>query len=186
MTGLGRHAANLLTLLRLLCVPPIVVLTLQERYLGAVLLFLLAAFTDLADGYVAKRISGTTTLGAVLDPLADKLLMASVLLALVASGHVPVWLVALVIGRDLLMVVGTLGLRLMVGRFRVAPLPIGKLSTFLQLVLVGVMLASLSLLPQLEPLVFPLILLTVAVIALSAVAYVRAAAHLVATARSGR
>lgn len=183
MTGTGRHAANLLTLLRLFCVPPIVVLILHERHVGAMLLFVLAALTDLADGFVAKRISGRSALGAVLDPLADKLLMAGALLALAVGGHVPAWLVVLVIGRDLLMVLGTLALRLRVGRFRIAPLPIGKLSTALQLTLVAVVLTSLALLPQIAALIWPLALVTAAVIAGTVLAYLQAAARILASAR---
>ena len=108
-----------------------------------------AALTDLADGYVAKRFGGATPLGAVLDPLADKLLMASLFVALALEGHLPGWFVLLVIGRDLLIVAGTLALRLLAGRFRVEPLLVGKLSTFLQIVLGGAVLAELSILPGL-------------------------------------
>ena len=96
-----------------------------------------AALTDLADGYVAKRYDQITPLGAILDPIADKLLMDSLFLTLAFAGHLPAWLALLVIGRDVLIVLGTLALRMLAGRFRVEPLLVGKLSTFFQIVLGG-------------------------------------------------
>lgn len=186
MTAATQNAANLLTLARLLCVPPIVMLTANGRFHDAVALFLVAALTDLADGFVAKRISGTTALGAILDPLADKLLMASVFLTLVVAGYLPVWLVALVIGRDLMIVLGAVALRVFVGRFRVEPLLIGKLATFVQLVLGGTVLAQLSVLPQVGGLVPHLMLVTAAVVLASAAAYVHAAMRIWSLARVER
>lgn len=186
MTLATQNLANLLTALRLCCIPPIVLFAAEGRYQDAATVFLLAAVTDVADGFVAKRISGPTPLGAVLDPVADKLLMASVFLTLVAEGHLPVWLAVLVIGRDAMIVLGTLGLRLFVGRFRVEPLLIGKLATFVQLVLGGAILAQLSVLPGLEPWLGPLVVLTAGVVAGSALAYALAAARIWSLARVAR
>lgn len=186
MTVATQNLANLLTALRLCCVPPIVLFTADGRYQDAAAVFLLAAVTDVADGFVAKRISGPTPLGAVLDPVADKLLMASVFLTLVIEGHLPVWLAVLVIGRDLMIVAGTLALRLFVGRFRVEPLLIGKLATFIQLVLGGAVLAALSVLPALGPWLQPLVLLTAGIVAASALAYMLAAARIWSLARVAR
>jgi cardiolipin synthase len=180
------NAANLLTVLRLICVLPIVLLTVGGQYHEAVFLFVLAALTDLADGYVAKRISGPTPLGAVLDPLADKLLMTSVFVTLVVMGHLPLWLAALVIGRDMMIVTGTLALRLLVGPFRVEPLLIGKLATFVQVMLGGAVLAELSVLPGLTPWLPPLVLGTAGIVVLSALAYVVAAARICALAKVAR
>ena len=119
--------------------------------ISAAMLFFFAAMTDLADGYVAKRFNAITPLGAVLDPIADKLLMDSLFLTLAFDAHLPAWIALLVIGRDLLMVAGTLALRLLAGRFRVQPLLVGKLSTFFQIVLGGAVLARLSFFPALDP-----------------------------------
>lgn len=186
MSAAAQNAANLLTLARLLCVPPIVLLTASGAYRDAAALFALAALTDFADGYVAKRISGPTSLGAVLDPLADKLLMASLFLTLAFEGHLPAWLVLLVIGRDLLIVSGTVALRYLVGRFRVEPLLLGKLSTFSQLVLGGAVLAQLSVLPGLAGLVHPLLIGTAGLVVASAFAYAHSAARIWSLARVAR
>lgn len=186
MAAATQNAANLLTLARLLCVPVVVLLIVEARYPEAAALFLLAALTDLADGFVAKRLTGSTALGAVLDPLADKLLMAGVLVALVAAGHLPLWLAVLVIGRDLLIVAGALALRLSAGPFRVEPLLIGKFSTFVQLVLGGTVLAQLAVWPDLGRIVPHLVLLTAAAVVVSAVAYLHAARRIWLLARVER
>ena len=182
----GNNAANVLTAARLLCVLPLVLLVRDGDYELAAALFVAAALTDLADGYVAKRFGGATPLGAVLDPLADKLLMASLFVALALEGHLPGWFVLLVIGRDLLIVAGTLALRLLAGRFRVEPLLVGKLSTFLQIVLGGVVLAELSILPGLAAWLDALLAATALLVVASALAYVHAAARIWSLARVAR
>ena len=150
------------------------------------MLFFFAAMTDLADGYVAKRFNAITPLGAVLDPIADKLLMDSLFLTLAFDAHLPAWIALLVIGRDLLMVAGTLALRLLAGRFRVQPLLVGKLSTFFQIVLGGVVLAQLSFFPALDVLVGPLLVMTSIFVVGSAIAYVHAAGRIWTLARVAR
>jgi cardiolipin synthase (CMP-forming) len=186
LSVLGNNAANLLTLARLLCVPPLVLLVRAGEYHQATALFLVAALTDLADGYVAKRFNGATPLGAVLDPVADKLLLASLFVVLALEGHLPAWIVLLVIGRDLLIVLGTLALRLLAGRFRVEPLLLGKLSTFFQIVLGAAVLAELSVLPGLTAWLGPLLAASALLVVGSAVAYVHAAARIWALARVAR
>ena len=90
------------------------------------------------------------------------------------------------IGRDLLMVAGTLALRLLAGRFRVQPLLVGKLSTFFQIVLGGVVLAQLSFFPALDVLVGPLLVMTSIFVVGSAIAYVHAAGRIWTLARVAR
>ena len=146
-----------------------------EAFPEAAGLFLVAALSDELDGYIAKRFSGVTPFGTVLDPVADKVLMASLFVTLAALGHLPVWIVALVLGRDIMIVVGTLVLRVVAGRFRVEPLLLGKASTLMQILLGGAVLGQLSILPWLAPWIPPLLILTAATIVVSAVAYVRSA-----------
>ena len=178
------NAANLLTLIRLLCAIPVVLLVRAGAYHHAALLFLLAALSDALDGYIAKRFNGVTPVGAVLDPVADKVLMDSLFLTLAFEGHLPVWVAALVIGRDLLIVGGTLFLRLAAGRFRIEPLLLGKISTFLQIALGCAVLAQLSVLPGLEPWVQPLTIVTGLMVIASALAYVHAATRIWSLARA--
>jgi cardiolipin synthase (CMP-forming) len=180
------NAANLLTLARLFCAVPIVLLVRAGAFHQAALLFLIAALSDALDGYVAKRFNGVTPLGAVLDPVADKVLMDSLFLTLAFEGHLPAWVSMLVIGRDILIVGGTLFLRMVAGRFRVEPLLLGKASTFLQIALGGAVLAQLSVLPGLEPWLQPLVIVTSLVVIASAVAYVLAAGRIWSLARVAR
>jgi len=99
----AQHAANLLTILRLLLVAPVVLLVLVDAplaRLSAALLFLAAGLTDLLDGYLARRLKRVSALGAFLDPLADKLLVDGTLVALAVRGEVPWLLVAFLLARD--------------------------------------------------------------------------------------
>ena len=107
-------------------------------------LFLLAGFTDLADGYLARRFGWGSQLGSYLDPIADKLMMSSLFVVLAYSGIIPWWLVGIVLGRDLAILLG--GLILMhFTRLRVFPPTVaGKLSTFVQIVTVGCAMAGFS------------------------------------------
>lgn len=95
---------NSLTLLRIFFVPILVVLLLtnaQNMDLWAVAVFILAALTDLLDGYFARRQQQVSRLGMLLDPIADKLLVSSAFISLVALHLVPAWIVVIIIGREL-------------------------------------------------------------------------------------
>ena len=93
-----------LTLLRIFFVPLLVVLLLTKGHnldLWAVAVFLLAACTDFLDGYLARKRGQITTLGILLDPMADKLLTCSAFISLVELGLVPAWMVVIIVGREL-------------------------------------------------------------------------------------
>lgn len=97
---------NLLTFLRILCIPGLVVVILSHfpgQEFVACGLFLLATLTDTLDGFWARRMSQITTLGQLLDPIADKLLIASVLICLVETGTVKAWMAIIIIGREMAM-----------------------------------------------------------------------------------
>ena len=116
-------------------VPPLVWLIVTERLHAAFWLFLAAAASDAIDGFIAKRFNAKTTLGSYLDPLADKVLLDGIYVALAMGQWLPVWLVALVIGRDLLIVCGVALIRRRHATFRPKPLLIGKINTFAQILL---------------------------------------------------
>lgn len=100
------NLANKLTLSRILLVPIIVVLLLfpsKWTCLFATLLFMLASATDWIDGYVARRSGTVTSFGKFLDPLADKILIASILIMLAQHGWVPGWIVAIIVARELMV-----------------------------------------------------------------------------------
>ncbi len=100
------HLANKLTLLRILMVPLIVVLLYFEGPLLcflAAIVFVVASLTDLADGYIARKFNTVTSLGKFLDPLADKVLVCSVLIMLVHLGWVPAWVTIVIVCRELVV-----------------------------------------------------------------------------------
>lgn len=133
----SRDIPNLITGLRILLVAPFLWLLLEERYGLALALFVIAGISDALDGFLAKYYGWTSELGGLLDPIADKLLLMGAILALGWLNELPIWLVALAIGRDLLIVGGAIIYHVRVERFHAAPLMISKLNTLMQLALVS-------------------------------------------------
>jgi cardiolipin synthase len=133
---------NLITLARLLCVPLAIWLIVEARFGFAFWVFVAAGVSDALDGWIAKRWDQRTPLGALLDPIADKALLAAVYITLGFAGELPSWLVILVVLRDLLIVGGYL---LSHGADAPQPLFISKVNTLVQIALVGFVLARLGL-----------------------------------------
>jgi cardiolipin synthase len=144
MSTLVRNIPNVLTGLRLLLAPLAAFFILQGLFGAALSVFTFAGLSDAADGYLAKRFQLETRFGAWLDPAADKLLMLVCFLALSHEGITPLWLTVLVIGRDAAIVLGVLLAKLFALPVRVEPLPMGKISTIVQIVYIGLMLAFVA------------------------------------------
>jgi cardiolipin synthase len=142
LTRLEFNLPNLITLARLLCVPLAIWLILEARYGVAFWVFVAAGISDALDGYIAKRFDQRTPLGALLDPIADKALLAGVYITLGLADQLPHWLVILVVLRDLLIVGGYL---LIQGTAAPQPLFISKVNTLVQIALIGFVLARLGL-----------------------------------------
>jgi cardiolipin synthase len=122
--------ANALTALRFVLAPVFLVLYVDGERVRALAAFAAAAATDVLDGLVARALRQPTRLGAFLDPIADKFLAACALIALAATGRLPIWLPALVVTRDAAQLVGAAVLRTMHHTVPVAPTRIGKYATF--------------------------------------------------------
>jgi cardiolipin synthase len=122
--------ANALTASRFVLAPIFLVLYVQGDRVRALAAFAAAAATDLLDGLVARALRQQTRFGAFLDPIADKFLAACALIALAATGRLPVWLPALVVARDVAQLVGAAVLRTTHHTVPVAPTRIGKYTTF--------------------------------------------------------
>jgi cardiolipin synthase (CMP-forming) len=133
---------NLITLARLLSVPLAIWLIFDGRYGAAFWVFIGAGVSDALDGYIAKRFDRRTRLGALLDPTADKALLAGVYVSLWLVGQLPGWLVGLVVLRDFLIVVGFVLIQTTAAPKRFDPLSISKLNTLVQLSLIGFVLAQ--------------------------------------------
>lgn len=135
------NVPNALTLLRLVAVPVFAVLLLDGRNLEALAVFVAAGVTDALDGAIARLTNTKTRLGSYLDPTADKLLLLTAFLTLAASGRVPSWLVAVVVTRDVVVVLGYVLLFVMTSEtMEIRPSIFGKLATFLQLASVSLVL----------------------------------------------
>lgn len=115
---------NVLTLLRLLAIPVVLLLLFAQRDVAAVTVFVLAAITDFLDGMIARRWGGASYLGTVLDPVADRLMLSSVAVVLTIRGILPFPVVAILVGRDVFALVGSLAFR---GKIRVNK--VGKAAT---------------------------------------------------------
>jgi CDP-diacylglycerol--glycerol-3-phosphate 3-phosphatidyltransferase len=140
--------ANKITILRILLVPFFVVEILyyvqagnEVHRLFALLAFAVAAILDGVDGYVARRYNQRSELGTLLDPLADKLLLVSGIVVLSFDhmpwlGRIPLWLTGTIIGRDLLVGLGVVTVRLVVGNVTIRPRVTGKIATVFQMAIV--------------------------------------------------
>jgi cardiolipin synthase (CMP-forming) len=127
-------AANQLTLLRMLLVPPFVILLLYGHRGWALVTFMAAGVTDLFDGLIARRTGQKTTLGAWLDPMADKLLLVSMFVMLTLPGigsanRLPLWFTVLVLSRDITIVLTVAVVNLAVGPRTFRPSIFGKVAT---------------------------------------------------------
>jgi cardiolipin synthase (CMP-forming) len=138
------NVPNLITILRILLVPLTVWLMISHSFAWALAAFIVAGVSDGVDGYIARKFDLRSELGANLDPLADKALLMSIFVVLGALQVIPVWLVILVVTRDVL-IIGAVMLSWFMGRpVAVKPLLVSKANTTVQIVFAGVMLTMLS------------------------------------------
>ncbi len=160
--------ANKITIVRILLIPVFVTLAIYygvsvqrgepEEWLRftAIMTFLIAAVSDGLDGYVARRYNQRSSLGVILDPIADKGLLLSGIITLSvinwnatnpAAGQFPIWFPVLVISRDLVILVGSAVLHLLNGKVIVRPRWTGKIATVLQMVAIGWVMLQLHFVP---------------------------------------
>ena len=135
---------NLITIARLILVPLVIVMIVNARWDEAFFLFVAAGVSDAIDGFIAKRFDMKSELGAYLDPLADKALIVSIYITLAIIGIIPVWLVIVVVSRDLMIVTAVILSWLMEKPVTIAPIVVSKLNTAAQLVFAALVLGSKS------------------------------------------
>jgi cardiolipin synthase (CMP-forming) len=143
----GMTTANRVTIFRIVLIPFFVVEVLyygntgkQIHYFLGVITFAVAALCDGLDGYIARHFNQRSELGAILDPLADKLLLVSAIV-LLSFDHpylhaIPLWLTGTIIGRDVLLLLGLIVIQIIVGKVKVRPRFVGKVATVLQMAVV--------------------------------------------------
>lgn len=164
---------NLITLGRLFCVPVAIWLVLTGEIAAAFWIFVAAGLSDAVDGFIAKRFNLRSRLGAFLDPAADKALLVSMYVTLGVSQLLPVWLVILVVFRDVVIIGAFLLVTALSQPMRWEPLLVSKLNTALQIALVGVLLFQAGFGARLLDINKPLIY------AVAATTFVSGAAYLV-------
>ena len=126
---------------------PILYLLLEHQYGWALLLFVVAGLSDGLDGFLAKQYGWQSHLGGILDPLADKVLLVACFLVLGALSLIPVWLVAAVVFRDLLIVGGALLYNYRIEEVEAAPILVSKLNTVLQILLIVLVITDAGPMP---------------------------------------
>lgn len=136
---------NLITLARLLSVPVAVYVILLGYYAAAFWIFLIAGISDAVDGLIAKHYGVSSQVGSFLDPLADKTLLIGVYITLGSLGHISLWLVILIVFRDLLIIGGALLFQTLTHSLKMEPLFISKVNTVAQITLAGFALGRLGL-----------------------------------------
>jgi cardiolipin synthase (CMP-forming) len=172
---------NFITLGRVMSVPIVFWLLLIGESKAAFFVFVAAGISDAVDGYLAKRFNWQTELGAHLDPLADKLLIVSIYIALGVRREIPLWLVVAVVSRDILILMGVMLSWLMEHPVRIHPSTVSKLNTTSQLLLASLVLADIGFSLGLEQTRTALVWTTGVLTVWSLVAYARAwLAHMTA------
>lgn len=165
---------NFITLGRVISVPFVFWLLLSGEAKMAFLLFVAAGVSDAVDGFLAKRFNWQTTLGAYLDPLADKLLIVSIYIALGAREQIPLWLVIAVVSRDVLILAAVMLSWLLDHPVVIKPLLVSKLNTAAQLILASTVLADEGFELGLKPIRMALSVVTAVLTVASLGAYLRA------------
>jgi cardiolipin synthase len=141
-------------MLRLLLVPVFLVLIVQGQYVAALVVLVIASFTDLLDGYIARHFNQVTRLGQLLDPAADRLYIFAALIGLAAQGLVQWWIVVVIILRDVMLIV----LAIVLANHGYGPLPVhhlGKAATFALFFGIPVIMLGLAF-PAVQPVSEPI------------------------------
>lgn len=136
------HVPNIITVSRIAFAPLLILVLKGHHFFGALAVFAIAGLSDGLDGYIAKRFSCASRLGAILDPAADKILLVSTYVMLAWLHMIPFWLVLVVAFRDLLIVGGYLVYTSIYGPVQMRPSYLSKINTFMQIWLVIFLLAE--------------------------------------------
>jgi cardiolipin synthase len=134
---------NVITVLRILLVIPTAWLLLEMRYVEALGLMAVAGASDALDGWMARRFGWMSQFGAAMDPVADKLLVAVTFIIFTIQGYIPIWVAAIVLGRDAIILAGAGAYRLFFEPIEFAPTLISKANTATQIVMLLMLLLGL-------------------------------------------
>jgi len=140
-----KYIPNIITLCRLVLIAPFVAFIMNGKYPQAFYVFIIAGLSDGLDGWLARQFNWQTEFGGFIDPLADKLLVATSFLTLGILGQIPWWLVILVFARDITISIGVIAWYVFIGqKIQFTPTNLSKINTALQLTLVTISLFELA------------------------------------------
>ncbi|WP_284320006.1 CDP-alcohol phosphatidyltransferase family protein [Dyella acidisoli] len=145
-----RHLPNAISMLRVLLVAPICWLLWNEKWPSALALVAVAGASDGLDGFLARHYGWQSRLGGMLDAIADKLLLVSCFVILAWRQETPLWLAAIVCGRDLVIAAGALGWRVLIGPIDPHPSLLSKACTLAQIIYLLTLLLALACWPMLR------------------------------------
>ncbi|MEE9304174.1 MAG: CDP-alcohol phosphatidyltransferase family protein [Thiotrichaceae bacterium] len=131
-----KHIPNIISIMRIILIVPIIWAVWNGEYNLAFILILIAGVSDAVDGFLARYFSWQSKLGALLDPLADKILLISLFVVFSFKGFIPLWLMYIVVARDVIIFLGAIAYQLVTRKLEIRPLFISKINTALQIVLV--------------------------------------------------
>jgi cardiolipin synthase len=167
--------ANIVTASRMMLIPVFVTFIFYQRFTAALIIWVIAGLTDLLDGFLARKLHQSTSLGVILDPMADKLLLVTAFVVLSMPYFefqpIPFWLTTVVISRDVFIVVGALMMFITTGFRRFRPSLPGKLNTLVQLSLITTFLV-VNMLGDHTQYLLPLYYLTLAMAIVSGIHYI--------------
>lgn len=131
----AKYIPNAITSTRILCVPCLIWMLFQHQFERSLILVLFMGLSDALDGFLARCFDWKTTLGAYLDPLADKLMLLTIFFAFAILGWVPWWLAAIIVARDVILLAGAFYYHLSTRQLKMEPLTVSKINTFAQIIL---------------------------------------------------
>lgn len=133
---------NIITVIRILLVVPTAWLLYQSKYSDAFILMAIAGASDALDGALARRFNWKSRLGAILDPLADKFLVAAIFIVFTIQGHIPLWVAIIALSRDFIILCGALTYRYLYGPIEVAPTFVSKANTAMQIIMLLLLMVT--------------------------------------------
>jgi len=138
------HIPNIISVFRILLIIPIALLLHHQSWANAFILILIAGVSDALDGFLARVFNWQSRLGSFLDPIADKLLLIVIFISLAHKGIIPIWLTCLVIGRDLIILLGASACQWITRKLEMSPLFISKVNTALQILFILLIMYHLA------------------------------------------
>ena len=131
----AQYIPNVITGTRILLVPCLMWMLFHHQFERSLILVFLMGLSDALDGFLARCYGWKTTLGSYLDPIADKLMLLSSFIAFAFLGWVPWWFAALIVARDIVLLVGAMYYHLVTRQLKMDPLTVSKINTFAQIIL---------------------------------------------------